>query len=57
MPKAKITYKTKETLEILKALAKYFDFEISVNEDIKKTSVDDIFIKGNRGLNLPEVEG
>ena len=54
MPEATITYKKPETLKILKGLAKYLDFKIDSNK--KKTSFDDILIRGDKTLSVAELE-
>ena len=39
MPEVIVTYKKPETLKILKGLAKYFDFTVSVGKQEQKKTV------------------
>ncbi len=56
MPEVIIKYKKPETLKILKGLAKYFDFKVSV---VKEESVNlngVTFIPGDKSINLSGME-
>ena len=50
MPQVIVNYKKPETLKMLKSLAKYLDFDLSVHK--KKTDLDDILIPGDKTLDV-----
>ena len=55
MPKAIIRYKKPETLKILKALAEYFDFEISEPKETGFEINGVLFIPGDKSADISEL--